>query len=60
MYDSKTGHTEEMAQSVTEGVKVEGLDVEVKLIQEVKVEDLLSADGIILGSPTNYGIWRVL
>lgn len=56
MYYSKTGHTEEMAQSVTEGVKAEGLDVEVKLVQEAKVEDLLSADGIILGSSTYYGI----
>ena len=45
-----------MAASVAEGVKEEGLDVEVKRVQEAKVEDLLSADGIILGSPTYYGI----
>jgi NAD(P)H dehydrogenase (quinone) len=45
-----------MADSVAEGVEEEGLDVEVERIHEAKVEDLLSADGIILGSPTYYGI----
>ena len=56
IYFSKTGNTEEMAKSVAEGVEAEGLDVEIKRVQEAKVEDLLSADGIILGSPTYYGI----
>jgi NAD(P)H dehydrogenase (quinone) len=55
-YFSKTGNTEEMARYVAEGVKAEGLEVEIKPVQKAKVEDLLSADGIILGSPTYYGI----
>lgn len=56
IYYSKTGNTEEMAFSVAEGVKGEELDVEIKKVQEAKVEDLLSADGIIFGSPTYYGV----
>jgi len=56
VYDSKTGHTEKMALAVAEGVKqVKGVDVEVKKVNQTSLEDLLRADGIIMGSPTYYG-----
>ena len=56
VYDSKTGHTEKMAFAVAEGVRqVKGTDVVVKKVGETGNEDLLSADGIIVGSPTYYG-----
>ena len=56
VYDSKTGHTEKMAFAVAEGAKqVSGVDVVVKRVDKTDVEDLLSADGIIMGSPTYYG-----
>ena len=56
IYDSKTGNTERMAYAVAEGAKqVEGVEVNVKRVEEVKLEDLLNAHGIIIGSPTRYG-----
>jgi len=56
VYDSKTGHTEKMAFAVAEGAKqVNGVDVYVKKVNQTTIEDLLSADGIIIGSPTYYG-----
>lgn len=56
IYDSKTGNTENMAFAVAEGVReVEGVDVLVKRVDKATNEDLLKADGIIVGSPTYYG-----
>lgn len=56
VYDSKTGNTERMAYAVAEGAKqVEGVEVAVKRVENTKLEDLLDADGIIIGSPTRYG-----
>lgn len=56
VYDSRTGNTENMALAVAEGArKVKDTKVEVKKVGSAKLEDLLGADGIILGSPTYYG-----
>lgn len=56
VYDSKTGNTEKMALAVAEGVKqIDGVDVNVKKVDQTSLEDLLSADGILMGSPTYYG-----
>ena len=56
VYDSKTGNTEKMAFAVAEGVKeIEGIDVLAKRVDKTTNEDLLKADGIIVGSPTYYG-----
>ncbi|MGQ9506429.1 MAG: flavodoxin family protein [Candidatus Bathycorpusculaceae bacterium] len=56
VYDSKTGNTEKMALAVAEGAKqVEGVEVVVKRADQTSLEDLLMADGIIMGSPTYYG-----
>ncbi len=55
--DSETGHTEKMAFAVAKGAKqVKGVEVEVKRASETSPKDLLEADGIILGSPTYYGL----
>ncbi len=57
IYDSKSGNTEKMALDVAEGAKqVKGAIVETKKVDEASIEDLLSADGIIMGSPTYYGL----
>jgi NAD(P)H dehydrogenase (quinone) len=54
-YHSLTGNTEQMAQGVAEGVKrVPGATPILKKVDEVTKEDLQSAQGIILGSPTYY------
>ena len=56
VYDSKTGHTEKMAFAVAEGAKqMSGVDIVVKKVDETDIDDLLSVDGIIMGSPTYYG-----
>jgi len=56
VYDSKTGHTEKMAFAVAEGAKqMSGVDIVMKKVDETDIEDLLSAEGIIMGSPTYYG-----
>ncbi|MGB9597937.1 MAG: flavodoxin family protein [Candidatus Poribacteria bacterium] len=55
VYYSRSGHTEAMANLVAEGVKSEGVGVECKKVENTTIDDLLSADGIILGSPTYYG-----
>jgi len=45
-----------MAFAVAEGAKqVSGVDVTVKKVNKTTIEDLLSAGGIIIGSPTYYG-----
>lgn len=55
VYDSGTGNTEKMALAVAEGVKKVTTAVTVKKADETTMEDLLEADGIIIGSPTYYG-----
>jgi len=56
VYHSQTGHTEEMARAVAEGVKeVEGAEAIIKKAQEATVEDLLQVDGVVIGTPENFG-----
>jgi NAD(P)H dehydrogenase (quinone) len=56
VYDSRTGNTEKMAFAVAEGARqIEGVEVTVKKVEQTSLDDLLEADGIIIGSPTYYG-----
>lgn len=55
VYDSVKGNTERMAMLVKEGVEEEGLDATAKPVSEVYPEELLKADGIILGSMSRLG-----
>jgi len=56
VYYTRTGNTEKMAKLVEEGAKsVPGVEVITRKVEDVAVEELLKADGIILGSPTYYG-----
>ncbi|HIH36758.1 MAG TPA: flavodoxin family protein [Methanocellales archaeon] len=54
-YYSKTGHTEELAKAVAEGVKDTGGVAVLKKVSEVDVEELPTYDGIIIGSPVYFG-----
>ncbi|TFG71237.1 MAG: flavodoxin family protein [Anaerolineales bacterium] len=55
-YFSVTGNTKALAQAVIEGIAtVPGVDCVVKKVTEVTNEDWLTADGIIVGSPTYFG-----
>jgi len=54
-YYSRTGNTEKMAKEIARGVDKEKVPEDLKRIEDVKADDLLSYDGIIIGSPTYYG-----
>ena len=56
IYFSKTGNTRKMAEEVTKGVKETGCETILKSVGETKVDDLLEVDGIIVGSPTYFGL----
>ncbi|MEM1515755.1 MAG: NAD(P)H-dependent oxidoreductase [Candidatus Bathyarchaeia archaeon] len=57
VYDSRTGNTEKAAHLVAEGVRSVGsMNCIVKRVNETTLDDLLGADGIIIGSPTYYGL----
>jgi len=57
VYDSEKGNTEKMARAVAEGAeKVEEAKVIVKRVDQTSLDDLLGADGIIIGSPTYFGL----
>ena len=44
-----------MAEAVASGVESSEIDVSLKRVGDVSLEELKSADGIIIGSPTYYG-----
>jgi len=55
VYYSLTGNTEKMAEAVAEGARsVPGATVMTRRVEDVTREDLLAADGIVLGSPVYY------
>jgi len=57
IYDSETGNTEKMAAAVADGAReVKSVDVIVKKVDDVTHEDLLASHGILIGSPTYYGL----
>ena len=55
IYYSKSGNTKKMAELVSEGIKKEGLEVALKDVKDVKCDELLNYDCIVMGSPTYYG-----
>ncbi len=56
VYYSRSGNTEKMAEAVANGAKaVAGVEVDLRPVAEVTPDDLLAADGIIMGSPVYYG-----
>jgi len=55
LYYSKSGNTEEMAKAIEEGARSEGVKAVRKKVRSATLHDLLTADGIIVGSPTYYG-----
>jgi len=56
VYYSKTGNTEEMAAEVEKGAIEGGADTRLKKATEVEMDDMRWADGIIIGSPTYFGL----
>ncbi len=56
VYHSRTGNTAKMAEAVAAGAKSAGSDAVLKKAGETTSEDLKKADGIVIGSPTYYGL----
>lgn len=55
IYYSQGGNTAMMAELVAEGLKKEGIDTDVKKVQDLQAQELLNYQAIIVGSPTYYG-----
>ncbi len=55
-YYSQSGNTKAMAEYVMEGAKMAGAQTTIKPIVQVSAKELLDYDGIIIGSPTYYGL----
>ena len=49
IYYSGTGNTKQMAESIVEGAKLEGLEAVLKEVKDVAVDELLKYDGIVIG-----------
>ena len=62
IYYSETGNTEQMSRIIRDAIEKErGIEVEIKKVEDTVADELLEADGIIIGSPTYYGTmaWQV-
>jgi len=56
VYYSRSGNTKAMAGYVEEGAKeVDNVEVSCLAVEQVKADDLLKYDAIIMGSPVYYG-----
>jgi len=56
-YFSKSGNTRKMAESIKEGLDaVSDVVVDLKKVQNTRIDDLRTSDGIIIGSPTYFGV----
>ncbi|MFA5068510.1 MAG: NAD(P)H-dependent oxidoreductase [Candidatus Omnitrophota bacterium] len=55
VYYSKTNNTQKMARLIGKGLMLQGHDIVVKKVEDTGPDELESADGIIIGSPTYYG-----
>jgi len=54
-YDSRTGKTEKMAESIAEGIRMAGHEAELKKITQIKSEaELQGYDAYVFGSPTYH------
>jgi len=54
-YFSRTGNTQQIAEYISEGIRISGHDAELKKISDVKSEkDLLGYDGYVFGAPTYH------
>ncbi|MGX1901217.1 flavodoxin [Thermolongibacillus altinsuensis] len=52
VFTSMTGNTEEMAEAIAEGVRQQGIELEVKEVLDATAAELEQYDGILLGAYT--------
>jgi NAD(P)H dehydrogenase (quinone) len=55
-YHSETGNTEKLAAAVRDGAaSVSGIEVVLRKVADARADDIVKADGIILGTPVHWG-----
>ena len=61
VYYSEAGGTKRMAELIGEGAGASGVEVELKGVEECEPDDLVEADGVVIGSPTYFSnvAWQV-
>ncbi len=61
VFYSRSGNTEKMAHKIAEGIRNEGVETEVRRVEQTTADDLVNFDAIVIGSPTQYGsmAWQV-
>ena len=55
IYNSKNGRTQRMVEPIHQGIRESGLEATVRLVSDVRWEEMLSAKGIIVGTPVRFG-----
>ncbi|MCK5172064.1 MAG: NAD(P)H-dependent oxidoreductase [Planctomycetes bacterium] len=55
IYYSRSGNTKQMATTIADAMSDAGLSTKCKSVEQTSVDDLVSADAIVIGSPTYYG-----
>ena len=56
IYHSQTGNTERMSHSVLEGAEeIDDVDIRYKKAFDANLDDLLWSNGILIGTPENFG-----
>ena len=61
VYTSTNGRTGAMVEPISHGIKAVGASVLIRTVEEVDWEDMLSAKGVIVGTPVRFGDvdWQV-
>ncbi|MEJ2704568.1 MAG: flavodoxin domain-containing protein [Sedimentisphaerales bacterium] len=55
IYHSRSGNTKKMGETIAQAMNDAGVETRCTSIDDVKVEELLDYDAIVIGSPTYYG-----
>ncbi len=55
LYYSRSGNTKTMANAIAQAMDKAGVPTKCKSVTDAKVDDLVDADAIVVGSPTYYG-----
>jgi len=56
LYDSRGGLTEQLADAIADGIATGGAECVRRRIEDAKPEEMIAADGIIIGSPNWSGM----
>jgi NAD(P)H dehydrogenase (quinone) len=56
VYYSRTGNTRTMAEAIADAAQEEGAVIRLKGVDDASNDDLVWADGIIIGSPVYFGL----